>query len=138
MQRVNTPKYAYDALGRLTNYTPSGGSADVVSSHVMLDPRISGPRSLVQGGLQPVIHESPQTGNAALLQGVVDTKVNPVLYTPPLSLTSPPVVRPKTDATILGHATFSNQPESQDLYAVTTARPILDVPHDTGSKRSIR
>ena len=54
MQRVNHPVYTYDALGRSVNYTPSGATNDVVAEHVLLDPRIPEPRSLIAGGLKPV------------------------------------------------------------------------------------
>lgn len=155
MQRVTNPIYTYDALGRLVNYTPSGATNDVVAQHVMLDPRIPGPRSLISGGLHPVVGENssdmtgstpvatvgiPATtvGNATLLQGSFNASVDRNLYVPPLSMTSPPVSRPKTEASILGHASFQHTPEIHDIYAITSASPILDVPHDTGSKRSIR
>ena len=114
MQSVTHPTYVYDAKGRLANYTPSGGSNDVISQHVLLDPRIPGPRSLQAGGLVPEIR--PRVLNA------------PHLFVPPLSLTSPPVTRPKTLATHIGYASFENVPEASDIYGVTTAAPLLQVP----------
>jgi len=129
MQSVNHPIYTYDALGRLTNYTPSGSTNDVVSQHILLDPRIPGPRSLIAGGLKPV-----QDTVYSSVSG--QKKVDPALYVPPLSLTSPPVARPKTAATQLGHANTSE--ELRDIYSITTATPILDIPHDSGTKRTVR
>jgi hypothetical protein len=122
MQRVIHPVYTYDALGRLVNYTPSGTSNDVVSQHVMLDPRVPGPRSLAAGGLKPVITASR-------------ANIDPSRYVPPLSLTSPPVSRPKTVATMLGHATFDDVPETHDVYSITTSTPILNVPQYSGYRR---
>jgi hypothetical protein len=141
MQSVNHPVYTYDALGRLVNYTPSGATNDVVSKHVLLDPRIPGPRSLAAGGLKPVPVETPD--EQILLQQQTMRRVEPVLnakqlYVPPLSLTSPPVARPKTAATQLGYASFETHPEAQDVYSITTFAPILDVPHDSATKRVIR
>jgi len=111
MQSVNHPIYTYDAKGRLTNYTPSGASNDVVSSHVLLDPRIPGPRSLMSGGLIPEV-KKPKLNS-------------PHLFVPPLSLTSPPVTRPKTVASIIGYRAFDDVPEAQDVYSITTAAPLL-------------
>jgi hypothetical protein len=114
MQSVNHPIYTYDAKGRLTNYTPSGASNDVVSQHLLLDPRIPGPRSLVSGGLV-----------AEIKKPVLNS---PHLFVPPLSLTSPPVVRPKTLASTLGYPAFQNLAEEQDVYSITTAAPLLSPP----------
>jgi hypothetical protein len=139
MQSIHHPIYTYDALGRLVNYTPSGSTNDVVSQHVLLDPRIPGPRSLVSGALKPVqqqqVFNSPNsTGNP---QNDIRKSMASSLYVPPLSLTSPPVTRPKTVASQLGYANVTN-PEDRDIYSITTATPILDIPHDTGNKRTVR
>lgn len=150
MQSVNHPVYTYDALGRLVNYTPSGGTNDVISQHVLLDPRIPGPRSLKAGGLMPVplqqidpVPTDEQPEQTIILQQRM-RRVEPVfnaakeLYVPPLSITSPPVSRPKTDATNLGYAAFQTVPEAQDVYSITTAAPILSIPHDNATQRDIR
>lgn len=138
MQRVNNPHYVYDALGRLVNYTPSGATNDVVAQHVLLDPRIPGPRSLKAGGLKPVQPvETEVIYNMPTNDVTIRKKVNPSLYVPPLSLTSPPVTRPKTVASELGYANVAS-PELHDIYGITTSTPILTIPHDTASKRAVR
>lgn len=128
MQSVNHPIYTYDALGRLVNYTPSGSTNDVVAQHILLDPRIPGPRSLKSGALKPVLLQQ---------QSLLQNKYTSTLYVPPLSMTSPPVTRPSTVASQLGYANVKS-PEERDIYSITTAAPILDIPHDTGNKRSVR
>lgn len=133
MQSVHHPIYTYDALGRLVNYTPSGSTNDVVAQHVLLDPRIPGPRSLISGALKPVVEYNQQNQP----QNDIRKSMAPSLYVPPLSLTSPPVTRPQTVAAQLGYANVTN-PEDRDIYSITTATPILDIPHDTGNKRSVR
>lgn len=133
MQSINHPVYTYDALGRLVNYTPSGATNDVVADHILLDPRIAGPRSLVAGGLVPVQVQVDQFN-----QQLKSSLIPQHLFVPPLSMTSPPVSRPKTDATNLGYSSFDKIPESRDVYSITTAAPIIDVPHDSATKRVIR
>jgi hypothetical protein len=115
MQRVTHPKYFYDATGKLVNFAPSGASNDVVAEHVLLDPRADGPRSLVAGGLRPTVLNSPH------------------LFTPPLSMTSPPVRRGGN--TLQSQVGYANLPiipiplpdaeESRDIYALTTAQPVI-------------
>lgn len=107
MQSVNHPMYTYDSTGRLINFTPSGASNDVVAEHVLLDPRVQSPRSLSAGGLYPTVLNSPQ------------------LFTPPLSMTSPPVVREKTLASQFGYAAYKDVPETSDIYTITSAKPFL-------------
>jgi hypothetical protein len=122
MQSLHHPVYTYDALGRLINYTPSGATNDVVSEHILLDPRIPGPRSLLAGGLKPVFVRSKNLPE----------------YVPPLSITCPPIPRPKTPATLFGYSSFRNIPEMQDVYAVKSVQPIFDTHHDTATKREVR
>lgn len=105
MQRASHALYVYDAKGRLSSFCPSGSSVDVVTDHVYLDPRIPGPRSLVAGGLRPTVLNSSH------------------LFTPPLSVSSPPVQRPVTIGSQLGYSNIS--PESKDIYSITRAKPIL-------------
>jgi hypothetical protein len=107
MQSVSHPVYTYDATGKLTNYVPSGATNDVVAEHVLLDPRLTGPRSLFAGGLQPTILNSPQ------------------LFVPPLSLSSPPVKREKTIASIIGYANTDTL--SQPSTTGTRTDPLLAV-----------
>ncbi len=109
MQSVSHPIYTYDSTGKLVNYTPSGASNDVVAEHMLLDPRLSLPRSLVAGGLEPVILNAPQ------------------LFTPPLSLSSPPVVREHTLAGKLGYAMYDNTPQVRDIYTITQAKPVISI-----------
>ena len=107
MQRVSHPTYTYDSTGRLTNFTPSGGTNDVVADHVMLDPRIPGPRSLLAGGLQPTILNTEK------------------LFTPPLSMSSPPVQRYGDTASSI--SARQNVPGQSDIYGLTSARPFISV-----------
>lgn len=109
MQRASHPTYTYDSTGHLTNFTPSGGTNDIVSEHVLLDPRIAGPRSLIAGGLRPTILNE-QT-----------------LFTPPLSMSSPPVKRGGTTAASLLGYTGDKKPEEADIYGLTTAKPFISI-----------
>jgi len=106
MQRVSHPTYTYDSNGRLTNFSPSGGTNDVVAEHILLDPRIDGPRSLVAGGLRPTILNTSH------------------LFTPPLSMTSPPVKRGGLSNSIVG---YSSTPGESDIYTLTTAKPFISL-----------
>jgi len=125
MQSVHHPVYTYDALGRLVNYTPSGATNDVVRKHVLLDPRIPGPRSLIAGGLRPVQMQGTNATGVDRLDTQQHVLNAPHLYVPPLSLTSPPVSRPKTVASKLGYAAFKDHPETQDAFAITTSEPLV-------------
>lgn len=107
MQSVSHPVYTYDATGKLTNYVPSGSTNDVVAEHVLLDPRIEGPRSLVAGGLQPTVLNSPH------------------LFVPPMSVTSPPIRREKTIASVTGYANVDSS--AVDIHSLTQATPLLSL-----------
>lgn len=107
MQSANHPVYTYNSRGKLINYTPSGGTNDVVADHVLLDKRLKGPRSVTKGGLVPTVLNSPH------------------LFTMPLSMTSPPIPRPKTIASLAGYSMFNESPEVKDIYGITSAAPIL-------------
>jgi hypothetical protein len=118
MQSVSHPIYSYDSTGKLISYTPSGAANDVVAEHVMLDTRLSSPRSLIAGGLKPTILNTPQ------------------LFTPPLSLTSPPVVREQTVSSKLGYASYDTTPEIRDIYSITQAKPVISL--ETQRKNNAR
>src|SRR5947208_729329 len=108
MQSVTKPKYIYSTSGKLMNYVPSGGSSDVIASHILLDPRLTGPRTLLAGGYKPSVLNSP------------------TLFTPPMSATSPPVERPRTLATTIGYTEIKDyQPDINDVYGLTTSAPLI-------------
>ena len=133
MQSVNHPIYTYDATGRLINYTPSGSSNDIVADHILLDPRTTAPRSLASAGLLPpqfvnnsqFLNSTPLLENS-LLNGYQPPILNsPSLFIPPLSMTSPPVIREKTIATDTGYSSFSENPELKDVNHISSGIPVL-------------
>lgn len=112
MQSINQPLYVYDATGRMVNYSPAGASNDVVSNTLSTTVVANQTQIFVSGGLKPTILNAKK------------------LFVDPLSKTSPPVEagnRPKTDASILGYASFDDIPEVQDIYSITTAKPAIQL-----------
>src|SRR5689334_8140043 len=106
MQRGGSQLYTYDSEGKLVSYVPSGGTSDVVAKHPLLDPRLTGPRHMIAGGLRPIILNSPH------------------LFTPPLSLSSPPRQNQKTLSSEIGYST-RNEVSDVDIFGLTTANPYI-------------
>ena len=108
MQRVSHSLYTYDASGKLTGYVPSGGTADVVAKHALLDDRLQGPRHLIAGGIRPTVLNTNR------------------LFVPAMSTSSPPVTRPRTLMSEIGYTdTTDVNHEASDLFTLTNAIPYI-------------
>ena len=128
---VQKSTYAYDSQGRLVSQIESGASNDVVSSHVLLDPRIPGPKHICEVmSAQPEVvqYKAPtvNTPRTPLMSTVVPpTQQGNVLnslhlYSDPISKWSPPTNRSRTIYDLVN-------PFSDDTGGITLSTPVLGV-----------
>lgn len=140
---VQQSTWAYDSQGRLVSSVISGATNDVVSSHVLLDPRVPGP-----------VHVSHTTSDARTEEAVIPLLNAPTgvankltsaltqprttilrpgdppalpekMYKPMISATSPPRDRRRGTVDLLN-------PFSGDVGGVTVATPVLEVKRRVG------
>lgn len=128
---VQKSTYAYDSQGRLVSQVESGASNDVVSSHVLLDPRLPGPKHITEVlTAQPEVvqYKAPtvNTPRSPLMSTIVpptqqgNVLTSPHLYSDPVSKLSPPTNRSRTLHDLVN-------PFGDDAGGITVSTPILSV-----------
>ena len=120
---VQKSTYAYDSQGRLVSRITSGSSNDVISSHVLLDSRVPGPKH-ISSTFKSEPGETPPTVNDPMgtVTKPISTPLNaPHLYKNATSESSPPTGRHRTSSDLLN-------PFSGDSGGISTSSPYLQLP----------